>query len=496
MKRIFPIFCLLLLFLGGCAQNDLPEEEQNTISGPGVDESLLAPSNFFYSLPTAIYFKDVQINPNLPNVEGDSNNIVYSINPALPIGLSLNSSSGVISGTPTDLQERTNYTISVRNDYGLVSYTISIKISTPPPSNLSYNLSDEVYFRNINIGSFTPLVEGEVVYYSIDPSLPQGLEFNTENGTISGTPSSLLDRRSFSIKAHNDSGFAEHQFFLNIIDVAPSNLVYDLVDATYNVNEQIISNGPSSSGGAIDLYVIDPVELPPGLFFNSNNGSIEGVPLFESPNPSSYTITAFNTGGNTSTQISIRVLDKAPPIPNYDNQVINYTKDEGIIPNTVECSGLRYDPEICPDGRPTSFQVSPALPSGLFLDPNNGTIYGQPDTLIEVQSYTITASNSGGSKQTILQIAVIDRPPYLLSYETNDYNIRKDEFFEIDIVNNEGGDVVSYTIVPDLPNGLFFNVNTGKINGIPTDVSEDQIHTITGFNSGGSFSFLLNIAVS
>lgn len=483
------------MFAVSCSQNELPEETAVDISGPEVDETSLAPSNFFYSLPTAIYFKDVNISPNTPNVEGSKDNISYSISPALPIGLNLDSQTGIISGTPISLQDRKNYTISVKNDYGLVSYTLSIKVAVPPPSSLNYNLSNEVYYRNINIGSFTPSVVGNVLNYSIDPSLPEGLEFDTVTGKISGTPSQLLAKRSFSVKAHNDSGFAEFNFYLNVIDVAPSNLFYDLEDATYNVNQQILANRPNASGGAIDLFVIDPVELPPGLFFNSNNGYIEGKPLFELPSPVDYTITAFNTGGSTSTQISIRVLDKAPATPAYDLVNINYTKDEEITPNTVECSGLRYDPEHCSEGRPTNFTVSPNLPSGLFLNPNNGTIYGQPDTLSNSQAYTVTASNSGGIKTTTLTISIIDKPPYLLSYGDSDFKIRKNEYFERDIVSNEGGDVVEFQITPELPTGLFFNNLSGKISGIPSSEYEEKIHTVTGFNSGGSFSFLIKLTV-
>lgn len=491
----FLLLSILFTLLYGCSQSELPAEKENKINTPKIDETLLAPSNFYYETSTAIYFKDKEILENIPNIEGSLDNISYSINPALPIGLSLNSQTGIISGTPTVLQDKKNYTVSVKNDYGLVSYTMSIKISVPPPQNLSYNLSNEIYYRNINIGNFTPFVEGNVINYSIEPSLPQGLSFNTVNGEVSGTPSSLLPKQNFIVKAHNNSGFSSYEFFLNIIDVAPTNLYYDLVDTTYSVNETILSNRPNSSGGAVDLYVIDPVELPPGLFFNSQNGRIEGRPLYELPNPKEYTITAFNTGGSTSTVISIRILDKAPPEPNYLYTNINYTKNEAIESNTVECSGTLYDPEICPDGRPTHFEITPSLPSGLFLNPNNGTIYGEPSVLADYQNYLITASNSGGQKQTSLSIAVIDKPPYLLRYENNDFNIRKNESFEANIVNNEGGAVVSYSITPNLPNGMFFNTETGKINGIPLDETNDQIYTVSGFNSGGSFSSLINLEV-
>lgn len=479
----------------GCAQEDLPQEEDNSIKKTIDEEISFAPSNFFYTLPTAIYFKDNSINPNVPSLEGSLSNLSFSVSPPLPSGLTINNATGLITGTPTILQERENYTISVRNDFGLVSYTISIRVSVPPPSNLRYNLTDETYFRGISIGTFTPLVEGEVQFYTIDPSLPQGLEFNSENGMISGNPTSLLSRRLFTVRAHNGSGFSEFQMFLRVIDVAPSNLVYDVMDATYSVNQTIVSNSPSSSGGAIDLYVIDPVDMPPGLFFNSNNGRIEGKPLFEVPSAINYRITAFNTGGSTFTDISIRVFDKAPPSPDYLNKNINYTKGIAITPNTVDCSGSRYNPETCPDGRPTHFTISPELPSGLFLNPNNGTIYGEPSELSPASNYLVTASNSGGVSIANLNISVIDKPPYLLRYSDSNFKIRRNEPFTKDIINNEGGPVINYAIVPLLPSGLSFNTETGRISGIPASVQSNQIYTVTGENSGGSFSFLINLEV-
>ncbi len=49
---------------------------------------------------------------------------VFTISPALPSGLSLNSSTGEISGTPNISIDSTTFTITVTNSYGFSSKTL------------------------------------------------------------------------------------------------------------------------------------------------------------------------------------------------------------------------------------------------------------------------------------------------------------------------------------------------------------------------------------
>jgi gliding motility-associated-like protein len=55
--------------------------------------------------------------------------------------------------------------------------------------------------------------------------------------------------------------------------------------------------------------------------------------------------------------------------------------------------------------------------------------------------------------------------------------------------------VTGYSIDKQLPNGLVFDSATGKITGTPTVVSPSTDYTITGYNTGGSYSFIVNITV-
>ena len=74
------------------------------------------------------------LNPSVTGVE-----VTYSISPALPAGLEINTSTGIISGTPTLAQEKTIYTVTVTNsggsttaDLDILVYNNAISITLPP----------------------------------------------------------------------------------------------------------------------------------------------------------------------------------------------------------------------------------------------------------------------------------------------------------------------------------------------------------------------------
>jgi hypothetical protein len=163
-----------------------------------------APSGLTYSTQNATYPQNSTITNNTPSVTGSVDS--YSVNPALPTGLSLNTSTGVISGTPTVQQSQTTYTVTATNSYGSTTDDIYITISIPKPTNLSYSTSKCLYTKNTVITNNTPTVTGTVDSYSISPSIPAGLSFNTTTGIISGTPTAGQVTTSYTITATNTSG--------------------------------------------------------------------------------------------------------------------------------------------------------------------------------------------------------------------------------------------------------------------------------------------------
>ena len=111
-------------------------DANNIISSEGV--SLTAPvasisytgSPFYFSQNTAIS----SVSPIVSNFSPTS----YSISPALPTGLTLNTSTGIISGTPTTIQGLANYTITATAGTIVASTTIQIRINVSIPNGAKF----------------------------------------------------------------------------------------------------------------------------------------------------------------------------------------------------------------------------------------------------------------------------------------------------------------------------------------------------------------------
>jgi hypothetical protein len=89
-----------------------------------------APSALSYSSNPATYTKDTAIDINTPTSSGGAV-VSYSVSPALPAGLTLNTSTGIISGTPTTLTAPSNYTITATNSGGSTEAWVSITVVSP-----------------------------------------------------------------------------------------------------------------------------------------------------------------------------------------------------------------------------------------------------------------------------------------------------------------------------------------------------------------------------
>ncbi len=114
----------------------------------------------------------------------------YSIAPALPNGLSFDTATGVISGTPSVISATATYTVTAFNSGGSTSFAIDITINDIAPNTLSYP-TPNVFTIGTAISSLNPTISGgAVTSYSISPALPNGLSFNTATGVI-WTPTSI-----------------------------------------------------------------------------------------------------------------------------------------------------------------------------------------------------------------------------------------------------------------------------------------------------------------
>ena len=171
----------------------------------------------------------------------------------------------------------------------------------------------------------------------------------------------------------------------------------------------------------------------------------------------------------------------------YERHAAVYALGREIHPNAPSSSG----------GRILRYDVRPALPDGLRIDPDSGVISGTPQVLAAPRLYTVTGSNFAGVVTTSLLIAVKSRtePPANLSYQ----NQNAIYVIGVPIPPNhpsvDGGDVSSFTVQPGLPDGLLIDPATGIISGTPRRLAAAASFTVTAANSAGASSAVLQMEV-
>ena len=77
-------------------------------------------------------------------------------------------------------------------------------------------------------------------------------------------------------------------------------------------------------------------------------------------------------------------------------------------------------------GPVVTWSIAPTLPTGLDIDASTGEISGTPTVNSPLTTYTVTATNSGGSATTTIDITVNDIIPSSVTYTGSPYVETKD----------------------------------------------------------------------
>ncbi len=248
-------------------------------------------------------------------------------NGSLPAGLSLNASTGALTGTPTSSTGSPfSFTITATDASGAATnqvYTVvidpalTVTTTTLPGWTVGQSYSQAVAVTG-GIGAHTFAVTAG--------GLPPGLSLNDTSGVLSGTPTTTsTSPYSFTVTATDAAGVTASASYSVTINADPT------LNATlpnWNANQPYSATVAGSGGTAPFTFTVTTGALPAGLSLNTSTAAITGTPT--TTGFSSFTVTDTDAAGVTASasySITITaVLTLHATLPNWTiNQLYSAT---------------------------------------------------------------------------------------------------------------------------------------------------------------------------
>ncbi len=216
--------------------------------------------------------------------------LTYSISPSLSTGLSFNTSTGAITGTPTALRTTTTYTVTITDQVTPTPQTANSTFTLdvfPAPLSVSVATSTLSAFVTTSFSATPVLGSGGFgsLTYSINPALPAGLSLTSSTGLISGTPSSASASTNYTITV-TDQTTPTAQTGTGIFNLSVTAGLYSFSSFTFTTAGTVGETGPTLATLLSTYNTGANPWLNNASYFNVSNG----IQQWTVPITGSYTI--------------------------------------------------------------------------------------------------------------------------------------------------------------------------------------------------------------
>jgi hypothetical protein len=377
----------------------------------------------------------------------------------LPPGLTLNSATGAISGTPTSALTATPFIFKV-TDSGTPqqSATTTVMISIAPLQITTVALPNGIVGTPYSQGIATTGGTSPFTWQLTSGTLPAGLTLNTSTGVISGVPTAPVTATPLTFKV-TDSGTPQQTATTGFLTLTILPLLVTAPAVTLNC---VVSNPCSATltvTGGVPLYTwqLTAGTLPTGLTLNASTGQISGTPAAAmGATGFVFKVTDSGTpqqGGTTTVTITIANL-----------QITTVALPNGVV-NTAYSQAL-----VATGGTtPYTWQLTlGTLPAGLTLNPSTGVIGGVPTSPVTATPLTFKVTDSSTPQQTATKALTLTILPLLVTAPAVTLNCVVSNPCSTTLTVTGGVSPYSWQLTAGtLPAGLTLNASTGQISGTP-----------------------------
>ena len=459
------------LTLPGTAQVQVQNSTTGQASQP-VPISIIS-SNTTVSLPLAISVPSVPAGVVATaysvtlSATGGTPAYTWSISSGnLPAGLSLDASTGTISGTPT-ASGTSSFTVSVTDGSSPVqtqSASLSITIAPAPamPAPLSIattaltaGVDGAAYSQSLQATGGTPTYTWAVT----SGSLPAGLTLVAGSGVISGVPTTN-GTFAFTATVNDSSNPVQTKSVSLSIHVASTQLSVTFSTLASGINGNAYSQTLHASGGTPAYsWSITSGSLPGGLTLSSGSGVISGTPT----GSGTFSFTATVTDASSPVQSKSVVLS----ITIAMNQLAIDTSSLAAA-----SEGTAYSQTLHATGGTPAYSwsiTSGSLPPGLTLAAGSGVISGIP-TASGTSAFSATVTDNGSPVQTKSVPLSITTVATQLSITSTGVAVGTEGTAYSQTLHATGGTpAYNWSITNgSLPTGLTLAAGSGVISGTPT----------------------------